>query len=440
MNLLHVGDLHLGRSIDKHSLIEDQAAILDQIVQIAQKHQVSGIILAGDVFDSPQPSEKARKLYNHFVSTCIAQGIVLYVIAGNHDSKETIEFAREPLQAVGLHTAGILQDSLRPLVHRVDPRTNDVADTTPVKLWLLPYVTRHQLARALQVCDDAAGVSVSDTPPLDDEPVPSDKIAGQSALVTTRSRLHSEEAPQSFTELVKALITRSLSWDQTPGCNILVAHQFVVAGEHHVPQTSDSEQQIYPSHIFDAIKAEAFEGMDYVALGHLHKPQEVTDHRIRYAGTPLAYSKSEANQEKSVVLIRIVDGEVSTQVCPLKPMRAVRTLTGLYDHLIQEYIKTDKTCDDYVYITLTDTEESPDHYGGLRAAYPHILGMSYSACDYEEQDERDEYDVASAPSVLEQFSRYFAMIVGHEMSDDQQRYLEQVMQTYVEGEEQTCAQ
>lgn len=487
MNLLHVGDLHLGRSIDRWSLIEDQRYILDQIIELAKEHRVSGILLAGDVYDSAQPSERARALYNHFVSRCLTEGIALYVIAGNHDSRQTIEFAREPLHDVGMYSAGVLRDIWSPIVHRVDERTGDVADTSEVHIWLLPYVTRRQLQDYYRRHQESVGdteragtcnhgvsafgvtAEVSSAATTRDQDyllfaaqadadhqnerdgiqhVSIESLQKQSAgsvdeAVCAEVRSNESSAADSkaeinlsFTQLMTYMMNQSMQGYCEDACNILLAHQYVVAGHNHHPETCESEQQIHPSHIFDALDIQAFQGMDYVALGHLHKPQCIGAAHLRYAGTPLVYARGEVNQEKSVTLLSIVDGTVNITALPLRPRHPMRILVDTYHNLRSRY---KDGCEDYVYITLTDTEESPFHYAELSALFPRLLSMTYEGRTADRLLDNEGGDAQVHESIADQFSQYFREILGRDMNDEQHAYIGQLLERIADdGEEERC--
>ena len=248
VRFLHLADLHIGKRLNEFNLIEDQTYILDQIVEIAQAEQVGGVLIAGDVYDKSQPSIEAVELLDDFLTRLTSLGLSVCMISGNHDSPERLSFGSRMLEKTNLYVAGGFDGQLKKI---------RLADTHgPLNVYLLPFLKPPQIRPFFQ-----------------------GKI-------------------ETYDQAIQAVL-RTGALDKNER-NILIAHQFVVSGDI-LPERSDSETMIVGG--LDAVDASLFTDFDYVALGHLHRPQRIGLETIRYGGSPLKYSFSEARQDKQVTLI-----------------------------------------------------------------------------------------------------------------------------------------
>lgn len=321
MKLLHLSDLHLGKRVHEYSMLEDQKYILEQILAIVEREQPQGVLLAGDIYDKPIAPIEAVELLDWFLVELVRRDTRVFVISGNHDSPERLAFGGRLMESRGVCLAPVYDG-------RVDPVALE-DEHGPVMLYMLPFVKPAHVRRFFP-----------------------------------------EAEITSFTDAMAACVAR-MNVD-TGVRNVLMTHQFVVGAGR-----SDSEEISVGG--TDSVDGSVFDCFDYVALGHIHGPQNMGSPRIRYCGTPLAYSFSEADQEKSVTVVELGrKGELNIRTIPLKPRRALVELKGSFRALTEEnfYLGTAYP-QSYLHITLTDEEDIPDALGRLRRIYPYIMVLSF---------------------------------------------------------------
>ena len=314
MKLLHTSDWHLGASEENRSLLEDQQFFIDEICRIIREKQVDAVLIAGDVFDRPVVSAEAIRLYDSAMTRiCKDAGVQVCVIAGNHDGAERLSSCNELLSQVGLHIAGSL---IR------DPQIVDLDDT---EVFLLPWITEMKV---------------------------------KSVFTEEKDSIQSlEDAYRVVTNQYRAAFS--------PGKkHILLAHAYIANTE---TSTSDMAAEIG---FASQVPAGIFEGFDYVALGHLHKPQDVTP-TIRYSGTPMPYSfGKEETQVKSVTLIDTATMEKA--VIPLPLLHRRTTITGTLEEVLHpdcpEEVKSG-----YIRAIVTDSYIGLEAIAGLRQVYPNLI-------------------------------------------------------------------
>lgn len=367
MKLFHLSDLHLGKRLFEFSLIEDQEYILDKILDAVRSERPDAVIIAGDVYDKPVPSAEAVSLFDSFLFRLSELGAATFVISGNHDSPERIAFGGRLMQNSGTYLSPVYDG-------RTEPFT--LCDVFgEVNFYLLPFIKPAHVRRYFP-----------------------------------------DEIIESYTDAMR-LATRHMDVDPTKR-NVLVTHQFVTGASR-----SDSEEISVGGS--DNVDASVFDGFDYVALGHIHGPQKIGNDRIRYSGTPLKYSFSEAEQEKSIAVIDLKEkGDVDISFLPLSPIRDLREIRGTYAELTlrDNYINTNT--DDYLHITLTDENDVPDALSKLRVIYPNLMKLDY---DNARTRSQTEFTAAEAPekrSPLELFSELFEKQNGAPMDEYQQKYME----------------
>ena len=324
MRFLHLADLHLGKRVNGFDLLDDQRAILEQILVLCGERQVDAVVVAGDIYDVPQPPAAAVLLLDWFLTELAARQIAVLLISGNHDSAERLDYAGRLLARQGVYLAGRFTGSLAPV---------RLADGDgPVEFVLLPFVraaaVRHFLPEAgIRSYGDAVAAALATLPPADG-------------------------------------VRR-----------VLVAHQFVTAGARP-PETAGSESCALEVGTVEQVDAACLAGFCYVALGHIHRPQQVGSATVRYAGSPLCYSLDECGAEKSCPLVTLdAGGHAAVELLPLVPRRAMRHLTGPLDRLTDPANVCD--ADDYIWATLTDETPVPDAMARLRAAYPNAMKLDY---------------------------------------------------------------
>ena len=310
MKLLHIADLHLGKRVFEYSMLEEQRAVLAQISDIAKREAVDALLIAGDVYDRTVPPAEATVLLSEFLTALAAAGVHTYMIAGNHDSAERLTFAAPLLAESGVFVAGGVTD-------KVQTCYIEDTDIGRVAIHMLPHFRPAELAHAMGrdgFADSAEALSALFAEnPLDD------------------ARYH-----------------------------VLLAHLFVSGSE-----TSDSENPVIGT--VDAVPASLLADFDYVALGHLHRPQALADNVV-YAGSPLCYSFSEVGQGKSAVLITLIQGKAEWHRIPLTPIHAMREIKGTLEELMAMPYS-----EDYIRATLTDEDVLPDARLTLRANFPNLM-------------------------------------------------------------------
>ncbi len=320
MKFFHLSDLHLGKRVNGFSMIPDQAHILDQILALVEEHQPQAVLLAGDVYDKSAPSAEAVELFDRFLTGLAVRNTQVMVISGNHDSAERIAFAGELLTRAGVHVSPVYGGTVK-CVTLED-------DRGPVHFWLLPFVKPGHVRLAFP-----------------------------------------EERVETYSDALEIALARCALCPEER--NVLLAHQLVTGAER-------SESEDISIGGSDNVDAAVFSAFDYVALGHLHRPQNVGQ-GMRYCGTPLKYAFSEASQEKSVTLVELGEkGSLRMTALPLSPLHDMKKIRGSYRELMARsyYLDTDLP-DSYLHVTLTDEEDIPDAIGHLRTVYPLIMQLEY---------------------------------------------------------------
>lgn len=284
MKLMHVGDLHLGKSLGDFDLTEDQEYLLDQLLGIVEKQSVDAVLIAGDVYDKAIPSEAATRMLDYFLSNLAKQNVYVYMVSGNHDSDERLNYGSNLFETNHIFISTKYDGNLYKQTLKIG---KDEAD-----IYLLPFVKASQVRHFL----------------------PDAKI-------------------ESYDDAVRAILEKA-DIDESRN-NVLVAHQFVM-GKSEDPELSGSESLGTQSvGTVEKIGYDCFDQFDYVALGHIHSPQQVGRKEVRYSGSPLKYSLSEVNNEKSVSLITVSGkGKVEIELMPIKPMRNMRHLKGKIKDLL----------------------------------------------------------------------------------------------------------
>ena len=321
MKFLHLADLHLGKRVNGFSMLEDQAHILRQILAILDDEQPDGVLIAGDVYDKSVPSVEAVELLDGFLTELCARGVPVLLISGNHDSPERLAFGGRVMDSCGIHISPVYDGALAPVT------LHDAFG--PVHVWLLPFVKPAHVRRWFPDADI-----------------------------------------ESYTDAVAEAVAH-MDID-TAARNVLVTHQFVTGGTR-----SGSEELSVGG--TDNVDSGIFAPFDYVALGHLHGAQHIGRETIRYAGSPLKYSFSEARQHKSVTVVTLGEkGDVQVCTVALTPLRELREIRGSYDELTARSFYEHTTYrSDYLHLILTDEQDVFDAMSRLRTIYPHLMTLDY---------------------------------------------------------------
>ncbi len=375
MKLIHLSDLHLGKRLFGFSLLENQAHILDRILACVDEERPDAVLIAGDLYDKPIPPAEAVQLCDRFLTALSARRVPVLAISGNHDSPERVSFAGQLLRRSGYYVAPVYDGTLEPVT---------LSDAWgPVDFYLLPFVKPAHLRRLFP-----------------DEPI------------------------ESYTDAMAAALRRAAP--DPSARRVLVTHQFVTGAER-----SESEELSVGGS--DNVDAAVFADFDYVALGHLHRPQTIGT-RIRYCGSPLQYAFSEG--EKSLTVAELgPQGALSLRAVPLTPMRPLRSLRGTYEALTaRSFYAGTGYRDAYLHITLTDEDDVPEAIHRLRAIYPYVMQLSYDNRRTRQgaalTDGPDEGD----GSPLEIFERFYEARNNRPISETQRGFLTEQIERIWEGE------
>lgn len=367
MKFLHLGDLHLGKSLHNFDLIEDQRYILDQILHIAEKESVDGVLIAGDVYDKAVPSEAATRLLDYFLIKLANQKRKVFMVSGNHDSDDRLNYGSALFASNQIFISAVFDGTLH--------KQNFADADTEIDLYMLPFVKASQVRHYF----------------------PDEKI-------------------ESYEDAVRIII-RNTPIDKK-NKNLLVAHQFV-SGNGADPALAGSESVGTQSvGMIEKIGYDCFDGFDYVALGHIHSPQRVGREEVRYSGSPLKYSLSEANNERSIPLITIsAEEKVQIELVPLKPMRDMRHIKGTMKELLDPQNR--KAPEDFIYATLTDEEMVNDAMGIFQQVYPNTVRIDYDNSHTREIEQVDISRIAENKSFPELIGDFYRLMYGSEITEEE---------------------
>lgn len=376
MKFLHLADLHLGKRVNGFSMLEDQAHILRQILAILDDEQPDGVLIAGDVYDKSVPSVEAVGLLDGFLTELRARGVPVLLISGNHDSPERLAFGGRVMDSCGIHISPVYDGALAPVT------LQDAFG--PVHVWLLPFV---KLAHVRRWFPDADIESYTD------------------AMAEAVAHMDIDTAAR----------------------NVLVTHQFVTGGTR-----SGSEELSVGG--TDNVDSGVFAPFDYVALGHLHGAQHIGRETIRYAGSPLKYSFSEARQHKSVTVVTLGEkGDVQVRTVALTPLRELREIRGGYDELTARSFYEHTTYrSDYLHLILTDEQDVFDAMSRLRTIYPYLMTLDYDNARTRAAGGMSVPAETERRTPLELFEALYQRQNHQPMSEVQREYIAQLMEQIME--------
>ena len=324
MRLLHIADLHVGKRVCEFPMLEDQRHVLAQVVSLLRDRSCDALLVAGDVYDKSAPSAESVALVDWFFGEVAATGVPAVVIPGNHDSAERLAYARGPLARLGVHVAPVFDGAIEPV---------ELEDEWgAVRVWPIPFVRPASVRHAL-----------------------------------------GDPAPETYTAAMRRVVEAiDLSGAAR---NVAVAHQFVTSGPA-APERCESEVSVGG---LDNVDASVFDGFDYVALGHVHRAQRVGRDAVRYAGSILKYSVSEATGSKSATLVELGEpgGEPSLELVELEPLHDLRRVRGPLAALLDPEVVRAGDPSDYLHVVLTDENPALDAMARLRSRYPNVMSLEY---------------------------------------------------------------
>lgn len=372
MKLIHLSDLHLGKRVNEFSMLEDQAFILQEILRIIDEEQPQAVLLAGDIYDKSVPSGEAVQLFDGFLWELSSRKLQVFVISGNHDSPERLSFGGRLMEGSGIHLSPVYSGKVEPVV------LEDAYG--PVNVYLLPFLKPAHVRRYFP-----------------------------------------EEEIGTYTEaLGKAVEALEIHKEQR---NVLVTHQFVTGASR-----SDSEEISVGGS--DNVDASVFDDFDYVALGHIHGPQNIGSPRIRYCGTPLKYSFSEVGQQKSVTVAELKEkGTLEVTARPLTPLRDLREIRGSYLEVTAKSFYEGRNREDYLHIILTDEEDVPDGAAKLRVIYPNLMRLDYDNARTRSRNLPEGAEEPAAKPPLELFEEFYERQNNQPMTEEQIRFSRELMET-----------
>ena len=370
MKLMHLSDLHLGKRVYEFSMYEDQKYILSQILDIADKEQVQAVMICGDIYDKQIPPAESVQLFDDFLTKLSVRKLPVFIISGNHDSAERLSFGARLMEQSGVCFSETFSGKIQ---------TYELQDENgSLNLYLLPFLK----------------------PTIVRQAFPEAEIGSyQDAVTYALQQVKPDESQR----------------------NILMAHQFVT-GAHR----SESEEILVGG--LDNIDASVFSAYDYVALGHIHTPQKVGRETIRYCGTPIKYSFSEAAKDKSVTIVELEEkGKVQIQEHILKPLHDLREIRGTYEELTARKNYADTDVEDYLHITLTDEEDIMDVMDKLHTIYPNIMKLDYDNLRTRNSNHISGVDPLQEKSPAELFEAFYQLQNNQNMTVQQKEYIAQMI-------------
>lgn len=375
MKFIHLSDL-IGKRLNDFSLIEDQKYILRQILKITDREKPDAVLIAGDVYDKTVPTAEAVELLDSFLSRLSERNLPVFIISGNHDSPERLAFGSSIMSLGGIHISRVYNGKVEKYSLEDEYGT--------VNIFMLPFIKPSNVRR-----------------------------------------FYPEEEINSYTQAI-AVALKDIDLDNGQR-NIIMTHQFVTGARR-----SDSEEISVGGS--DNVDAAVFDDFDYVALGHIHGPQSMTKPTIRYCGTPLKYSFSEAGHKKSVTVITLAEkGNVQIDTIELVPLRDMRNIKGTYMEIADRNSYVGTNTNDYVHITLTDEEDVPDAIGRLRSIYPNIMKLDYDNARTRIAGEFLRPQQAENKSPARLFADFYFMQNNRPMSDEGKEFVSSLIGKIWEG-------
>ena len=381
MKIIHLSDLHIGLNWFNRSMLDDQKYILNQISEIIEENKPDAIVIAGDIYDKAIPSADAVKIFDDFISGLSVRvpNTEIMIISGNHDSSQRIDIFRKILSLHKIHMIGNPLQKPTDYIEKVT--LNDIYGN--VNFYLLPFIKPSMV----------------------------------------RMIINDEDNNISYNTAVHKIIERENI--DTNERNIIVSHQFYIPFGKSIKDIERMDSERITVGNIDAVYADILEKFDYSALGHIHKPSIVGKNNIRYCGTPLAYSISEAGQQKNVIMIELAEkGNIKTTAIPLKPLHEVRIIKGTLNEILNQ------SYDDYVSVILTETPQQTDISARIIEAFPNLLEIRYSFRNSTYSDIINKPETTTAKNIFE-LCEYF--VKG--LNNDEKNILRDIINTVQEDNE-----
>lgn len=372
MKLFHISDLHLGKRVNDFSMLEEQEAILKQIIDYIKRESPDGVLIAGDIYDKSIPSAEAVQLFDNFLVELAKLHLQVFIISGNHDSPERIAFGSRIMDVSGIHLSPVYNGEIAP--------TSLSDEYGTVNIYMLPFIKPAHVRRYFE-----------------------------------------DEDIVTYTDAMKVAIDK-MAVDETER-NILVTHQFVTGAA-----TCESEDISVGG--TDNVDASVFAPFDYVALGHIHGAQNCGSERIRYCGTPLKYSFSEVHHQKSITVVELgAKGDLNISTIELTPVHDMSEIRGTFAELTDPvYYTENPIVDNYLRITLTDEDDIPDAIGRLRQIYKNLMRLDYDNTRTRSNTVFSDGGDTERKSPFDLFSEFYEMQNNAPMSEEQREYMKKLIE------------
>ena len=365
MKFVHLSDLHLGKRVNGYSMIEDQKYILLKILNVIDEQKAEAVVIAGDVYDKPIPPTEAVQLFDDFLFRLVERNLQILVISGNHDSPERIAFGSRFMDKSGVHMSQVYNGK------------NDLVELNDkygkVNFYMLPFVKPSNVRRFFE-----------------------------------------DEEINTYTDAVRVAVSHMNV--NKKARNVIITHQFVTGAQR-------SESETIAVGGTDNVDSYVFDDFDYVALGHIHGPQNVGKNTVRYCGTPLEYSFSEISHKKSVTVVEMKEkGNVKVSTVELTPKLDMREIKGTYEELTFKKNYENTNTEDYLHIILTDEEDVADAVAKLRCVYPNLMKLDYDNTRTRNSLALTQAEETEKKSDTELLSEFFEKQNGKPLSDEQLEY------------------
>lgn len=372
MKFIHLSDLHIGKRVNEYSMLEDQEYIFAQILDIIDKSNADAVIIAGDVYDKSVPSVEAVELFDKFLCSLAERNLFVFVISGNHDSPERIAFGGRLMTANKIYISPVYNGKVEPIV------LND--EFGEINVYMLPFIKPANVRR----------------------------FFGEAEI-------------NSYTDAIKTAID-NMNVD-TAKRNIIVTHQFITGSD----RTESEDVSVGGT---DNVDVSVFDDFDYVTLGHIHRAQKCTRDTVRYSGSPLKYSFSEANDKKTITTVEIgKKGSINIGFEELKPLRDLKEIKGTYNELMQKSFYENTTYEnDYTHITLTDEDDVPDAIGKLRTVYKKLMKLDYDNKRTQSNSIIESDLNAESKSPFTLFSEFYTLQNNSELNENQKEFISKLIE------------
>ena len=380
MKFLHTSDLHIGKRLHEKSLFEDQEYILKQIVEIAKAQRVDAVLISGDVYDKSIPQAESTILFDNFVTDLASLKIKVFMISGNHDSAQRLDFMSSLLKSQNVFFCGSFKGKLECI---------ELSDEFgKINVYMLPFIKPSNV------------------------------------------RVYAKDQEIKDYEDAVQYVINEANIDESER-NIILSHQFITGS------TTDGSEEIIVGGL-DNISSNVYSQFDYVALGHIHRSQSVGCDVIRYSGTPLKYSFSEVAHKKSVTIVELLaKGNVNISVEELTPLSDMRCLKGSYEEIMKLENYQGTKLDDFIKVTLTNENDITDAILKIRTVYPNILVLEYDNKRTRAVSDFSAIATDKIESPLEMFENLYKTQFDDDLNDKQVEIMNGLIEQIWRGNDET---